>query len=106
MQHLRVSAATVAASTERILWTRKADARNGRNRIMTLVELQAVLGRRIEIAENPDMDIAQRKEETEISQTIASLAKQMINNADIVLRAEKLMGEGKLVNSNIEKMIR
>ena len=56
--------------------------------------------------ENPDMDIAQRKEETEISQTIASLAKQMINNADIVLRAEKLMGEGKLVNSNIEKMIR
>lgn len=60
---------------------------------MTLLELQAVLGRRIEIAENPDMDIAQRKEETEISQTIA-------------LRAEKLMGEGKLVNSNIEKMIR
>ena len=45
---------------------------------MTLVELQDVLGRRIEIAEN----------------------------ADIVLRAEKLMGEGKLVNSNIEKMIR
>lgn len=73
---------------------------------MTLVELQDVLGRRIEIAENPDMDIEQRKEETEISQTIASLAKQMINNADIVLRAEKLMGEGKLVNSNIEKMIR
>lgn len=73
---------------------------------MTLVELQDVLGRRIEIAENPDMDIAHRKEETEISQTIASLAKQMINNADIVLRAEKLMGESKLVNSNIEKMIR
>lgn len=73
---------------------------------MTLLELQAVLGRRIEIAENTDMDLAQRKEETEISQTIASLAKQMINNADIVLRAEKLIGEGKLVESNIEKMIR
>ena len=73
---------------------------------MTLIELQDVLGRRIEIAENPEMDIAQRKEENEISQTIASLAKQMINNADIVLRAEKLIGEGKLTNSNIEKMIR
>lgn len=73
---------------------------------MTLIELQDVLGRRIEIAENSEMDIAQRKEETEISQTIASLAKQMINNADIVLRAEKLIGEGKLTNSSIEKMIR
>lgn len=49
---------------------------------MTLVELQDVLGRRIEIAENPDMDIAQRKEETEISQTIASLAKHMFELFD------------------------
>lgn len=56
---------------------------------MTLVELQDVLGRRIEIAENPDMDIAQRKEETEISQTIASLAKQMISTQTLycVLRS-------------------
>ena len=29
----------------------------------------------------------------------------MINNADIVLRAEKLISEGKLKQSNIEKMI-
>lgn len=29
----------------------------------------------------------------------------MINNADIVLRAEKLVSEGKLKGSNIEKMI-
>ena len=38
---------------------------------MTLLELQAVLGRRIEIAEDPDMDIAQRQEEPEICQTSA-----------------------------------
>lgn len=72
---------------------------------MTLIELQNILGRRIEIATNNDLTIEERQKETEISQTISSLAKQMINNADIVLRAEKLVYEGKLRGSNIEKMI-
>lgn len=72
---------------------------------MTLIELQNILGRRIEIATNNDLTLEERQKETEISQTISSLAKQMINNADIVLRAEKLMYEGKLMGSNIEKMI-
>lgn len=72
---------------------------------MTLIELQDILGRRIEIATNNDLTIEERQKETEISQTISSLAKQMINNADIVLRAEKLVYEGKLSGSNIEKMI-
>ena len=72
---------------------------------MTLIELQNILGRRIEIATNNDLTLEERQKETEISQTISSLAKQMINNADIVLRAEKLVYEGKLSGSNIEKMI-
>lgn len=72
---------------------------------MTLIELQDILGRRIEIATNNDLTLEERQKETEISQTISSLAKQMINNADIVLRAEKLVCEGKLRGSNIEKMI-
>lgn len=72
---------------------------------MTLIELQDILGRRIEIATNNDLTLEERQKETEISQTISSLAKQMINNADIVLRAEKLVHEGKLRGSNIEKMI-
>ncbi len=72
---------------------------------MTLIELQDILGRRIEIATNKDLTLEERQKETEISQTISSLAKQMINNADIVLRAEKLVYEGKLRGSNIEKMI-
>lgn len=72
---------------------------------MTLIELQNILGRRIEIATNNDLTLEERQKETEISQTISSLAKQMINNADIVLRAEKLVYEGKLRGSNIEKMI-
>lgn len=72
---------------------------------MTLIELQDILGTRIEIATNENMSLEERRKETEISQTISSLAKQMINNADIVLRAEKLVSEGKLKESNIEKMI-
>lgn len=72
---------------------------------MTLIELQDILGRRIEIATNNDLTLEERQKETEISQTISSLAKQMINNADIVLRAEKMVYEGKLRGSNIEKMI-
>ena len=73
---------------------------------MTLIELQKILGERIIIAQNKEMPVDERKIETELSQTIASLAKQMINNADVVLRAEKLIAEGTLTNSAIEKMIK
>ena len=73
---------------------------------MTLIELQKVLGERIEIANNKDLDAETRKSENDTSQVIASLAKQMINNADVVLRAEKLVSEGKLKkNSNIKGLI-
>ena len=72
---------------------------------MTLIELQAILGERIKIAVNKDLSIEERKQETELSQTISSLAKQMINNADIVLRTNKLVAEGKLQNSAIERMV-
>ena len=73
---------------------------------MTLIELQKVLGERIEIANNKDLDAETRKNENDTSQVIASLAKQMINNADVVLRAEKLVSEGKLKkNSNIKGLI-
>ena len=72
---------------------------------MTLRELQSVLGERIRIAQDKDMPLEDRVRETEISQTISSLAKQMVNNADVVLRAEKLLSEGKLRHTNIEQMI-
>jgi len=72
---------------------------------MTLLELQQVLGERINIAIDTSMSIEDRKKETELSQTISSLAKQMINNADIVLRTNKLVAEGALKNSAIEKMV-
>ena len=73
---------------------------------MTLMELQEILGERIRIVSNTEMSMDERRKEAELSQTISSLAKQMINNADVVLRTEKLVAEGKLENSNIEKLIR
>lgn len=73
---------------------------------MTLIELQKILGERIELAHSKDLSPEDRKREAEISQTISSLAKQMINNADVVLRADKLVAEGKLKNSNIERLIK
>ena len=72
---------------------------------MTLIELQKILGERIEIAMDKSLPLEERVKEAEISQTISSLAKQMINNADVVLRSDKLVSEGKLINSNIQKLV-
>lgn len=72
---------------------------------MTLLELQQVLGERIEIANDMAMGEEERRQENEKSEIIARLAKQMINNADIILRTDKLKSEGKLKNSTIEKMV-
>lgn len=73
---------------------------------MTLLELQKILGERIELANDKTLSAEERKREAEISQTISSLAKQMINNADVVLRTEKLIAEGRLHDSAIEKMVK
>lgn len=72
---------------------------------MTLLELQKVLGERIRIAVDENLSMEDRKKETELSQTISSLAKQMINNADIVLRTNKLVADGTIKNSAIERMV-
>lgn len=72
---------------------------------MTLIELQKILGERILLAADKSLSPEERKREAEISQTISSLAKQMINNADVVLRADKLVAEGTLNKSHIEKLI-
>ena len=72
---------------------------------MTLIELQKILGERIALANDKNLTPEERKREAEISQTISSLAKQMINNADVVLRAEKLIGEGKMKESMVMQMI-
>jgi len=72
---------------------------------MTLLELQEVLGERIKIATDENMKPQDRMKANEQSEIIARLAKQMINNADIVLRTNKLQDEGKLKDRAIVGMI-
>lgn len=72
---------------------------------MTLIELQKVLGERIEIANDLAMSAEEREKENSTSDIIARLAKQMINNADVILRTDKLVAEGKLTQSNIEMVV-
>lgn len=61
---------------------------------MTLVELQNVLGARIEISLK-EMAPEERQQENEQSALVVGLAKQMINNGDLILRTEKLMAQTK-----------
>ena len=72
---------------------------------MTLIELQGVLGQRISIAIDDSISAEDMVGENEKSDIIARLAKQMINNADIVLRTDKLRAEGKLCKSAISKIV-
>ena len=60
---------------------------------MTLLELQKVLGERVEITLRDDLTPEVRQQENEQSALIMGLAKQMINNGDLILRTEKLMAQ-------------
>lgn len=74
---------------------------------MTLVELQKILGNRIDVVLKEGLTPEERQEENEQSKLIVSIAKQMINNADLILRTEKLMSQTKqLDNSAISELIK
>lgn len=62
---------------------------------MTLIELQAVLGERVKVSLQEDLSAEERQQENEQSALIVGLAKQMINNGDLILRTEKLMAQTK-----------
>ena len=78
--------------------------------MMTLIELQGVLGENIKAVnetktngEGVDMD--EVKAIYGKAEAVARLAKQMINNADVVLRTDKLFSEGKLQSSAITSIV-
>ena len=60
---------------------------------------------RIVNAVEPDADDAERKKVYDKADVIARLAKQMINNADVILRTDKLAGEGKISDTTIQKVV-
>ena len=68
---------------------------------MKLVELQKVLGDRINISLDQTMTPEKRQEENEQSYLIMNLAKQMINNGDLILRTEKLMAQCKTLHESV-----
>lgn len=67
---------------------------------MTLIELQNVLGERIEVSLNNSMSPEQRQIENEQTALIMNVAKQMINNGDLILRTEKLAAQNKQLTNN------
>lgn len=73
---------------------------------MTLLELQNVLGERINVTLKDDLSPEERQQENEQSVIICNLAKQMINNGDLILRTEKLGAQCKnLANSKAMSLI-
>ena len=72
---------------------------------MTLTELQVILGERINKINDESISPEERKKEAELSQVISSLAKQMINNADVVLRSVKFVADYKLEDSTVKDMV-
>ena len=57
---------------------------------MTLLELQKILGDRINLTLKKDLSTEERETENAQSALIVEMAKQMINNGDLILRTEKL----------------
>lgn len=73
---------------------------------MTLIELQDILGRRIEITLREDLSPEDRQIANEQSQLVVGIAKQMINNGDLILRTEKLAAQTKsLTKSHAMRLV-
>ena len=57
---------------------------------MTLIELQKILGDTINSLATSENDTDEMQTAKERAEFIAKIAKQMINNADVILRTDKL----------------
>lgn len=68
---------------------------------MKLERLQYILGERIELTLKEDKTPEQRAEDNEQSALIMNIAKQMINNGDLILRIEKLMAQTKGLQESV-----
>lgn len=66
-----------------------------KNREITLTELHDILGARIKMTLRDDLTPEQREIENEQSKIIMELGKQIINNADIIMRNETLKARNK-----------
>ena len=72
---------------------------------MTLVELQKILGDQIEAITDKKEPMENKRRIAENALVVSSLAKQMINNADVVLRSVKFMADYKMDDETIKDMV-
>lgn len=72
-----------------------------KNREITLTELHDILGARIKMTLNDDLTPEQREIENEQSKIIMELGKQIINNADIIMRNETLKARNKSLTYSV-----
>lgn len=68
--------------------------------LISLMEANAIMGERIYTTLRDDLTPEQRQEENEQSALVLGLAKQVINLADVTLRAEKLMAQNKALRDS------
>lgn len=74
---------------------------------MTLIELQEVLGEQLkEVKTKNYQNYEEHKKLMEKTNAVTTIAKQMINNADVILRTDKLVGKGELAENSITGLIR
>lgn len=67
---------------------------------MTMIQMQAILGNVLEQLMKEGND-RYKKEIHERAEFVAKIAKQMVNNADVILRADKLSHR----NDRIDKVV-
>lgn len=72
---------------------------------MKLTELQKILGEQVNIIKNDELAGEDLNSAVSKAQTIASLSKQMINNADIIIRFDKMKTLSPETQSRIEDLI-
>lgn len=68
---------------------------------MTLVELHAIMGERIEKTLTPGLSQEERMIENEQTRIIIGTAKQMINNAKLILEYEKALAQAKTLTKSV-----
>ena len=77
-----------------------------KERKITLTELHDILGERIKLTLDENLTAEQRQIENEQSKIIMELGKQIINNADIIMRNETLKARNKnLTHSVMDELI-
>lgn len=83
-----------------------ATVENIKDKDMTVMEIEQILGARIRIALDEKRTDEERQQDNEQSYLVLGMAKQFLNGADLVLRGDKLLAQNKaLKESRIDRLL-